>query len=328
MPAGFRAWSVTFVSDREAYVLGDAACRRAVCTSVAHTLDGGRSWQEAAAPGASLPADPEFLWPTPPDTIRDIRFATSQDGYAFGRALWSTHDGARSWRRVTGLGSVRDLETDGRTVYAVAANCAAGVCTGARLLTSPVAVDAFRPVAGLVSADDAGGVSTGAGTTVVMIDGKTYARRGTGGWIRVAEPCQPLGGAVVAPASGTTLIAFCGEGAAGSLFFTIQRSIDLGRHWTTVTGQPLQLHGLVSLTAGSASVLAGGWALQDLHGTVQVSRDGGRTWADAGLPRTADGWRYVGARSGTALVALPEPPAAVLWTSDTAGRTWVARPIR
>jgi hypothetical protein len=84
----------------------------------------------------------------------------------------------------------------------------------------------------------------------------------------------------------------------------------------------------VSLTAGSASVLAGVWAIPDLHGTVQVSQEGGRTWAEAGLPRTAAGWRYVGARSGTALVALPDRPAAALWTSDTAGGTWVARPLR
>jgi hypothetical protein len=320
---------VTFVSNREAYVLGESACRRTRCTSVVHTLDGGRSWQEAAAPGAPLPTDPEFLWPTPPDTVRDIRFATSQDGYAFGRALWTTHDGARSWRRMTSLGSVLALETDGRTVYAVAANCAAGRCTGGRLLSSPVAVDAFRPVAGLVSDDGAGAVSTGTGTTVVMIGGKTYLRRGTSGWIHVAEPCPPFDGSVVAPASGTTLTAFCGEGAAGSVFFTVRQSTDLGRHWVTVTGPPLQLpNGLVSLTAGSASVLAGASASQDLRGAIRISRNGGRTWADAGLPRTAAGWRYVGARAGTALVALPEPPAAVLWTSDTAGRTWAPHPIR
>jgi hypothetical protein len=326
VPAGFRAWSVTFVSDREAYVLGDAACRQARCTSVVHTLDGGRSWQREAAPSAPLPPDPEFSAPTPPAAVRDIRFATSQDGYAFGQSLWTTHDGARSWRRVTSLGSVQDLQTDGHTVYAIAANCTSGPCTGGRLLTSPVTADAFRPAA--VSADSAGGVSIGGGTTVVMTGDGIYVKRGTGGWTRAAEPCQPHYGGVIAPASGTTLIGFCEDGAAGSIFFTFLRSTDLGRHWSTVTGQPLQLHGQISLTAGSASLLAGAWAMPDLHGTVQVSRDGGRTWAEAGLPRTAAGWRYVGARSGTALVALQEPPAAVLWTSDTAGRTWTAHPIR
>jgi len=45
VPTGFVAWSVTFVSDRQAYALGDAPCHRPPCTSVVRTLDGGRSWR-------------------------------------------------------------------------------------------------------------------------------------------------------------------------------------------------------------------------------------------------------------------------------------------
>ena len=75
-------------------------------------------------------------------------------------------------------------------------------------------------------------------------------------------------------------------------------------------------------------MLAVGWAISEYGGGLSVSRDGGRTWAAAPLPKAGAGWRYVGARSATALVALPDPPAAVLWTSGTAGRTWTARPIR
>jgi hypothetical protein len=331
VPAGFRAWSVTFVSDREAYLLGDAPCRRPPCTSVVRTLDGGRSWRGVPAPRAPLPSDSELLGPASPNTVRDIRFATGQDGYAFGSGLWTTHDGARSWRRLTSLGAVTDLATDGRTVYAVVSDCAAGGgrCRGTRLLTSPVSTDAFRPVGGLASGDGDGAVSTGGGTTVVTLNGARYVRRGTGGWTRMAEPCQALGGPVVAPASGRTVTAYCTEGAAGSLFLTVRQTTDLGRLWVTIAGRPLQLpDGLVTLTAGSASTLAGASASRDLLGRISVSRDGGRTWADPPLPHTAAGWRYVGARSATALVALPEPPAAVLWTSDTAGRTWTPHPIR
>ncbi len=265
------------------------------------------------------------------DTVRDIRFATGQDGYAFGAGLWTTHDGARSWRRLTSLGAVVDLATDGRTVYAVASDCTVSgrPCLGTRLLSSPVSTDAFRPVTGLASGDGDGAVSTGGGTTVVTLNGARYVRRGTGGWTRMAEPCQALGGPVVAPASGRTVTAYCTEGAAGSLFLTVRQTTDLGRLWVTIAGRPLQLpDGLVTLTAGSASMLAGASASRDLLGRISVSRDGGRTWADPPLPHTAAGWRYVGARSATALVALPEPPAAVLWTSDTAGRTWMPHPIR
>ena len=266
------------------------------------------------------------------DTVRQIRFATGQDGYAYGGGLWTTHDGARTWRRVGGLDTVLDLEIDGRTAYAVVGHCVGlGGCRSG-LLTSPVSADRFRPVPGLeprpVGGLD-GAVSTGAGLTVFSFDGARYVHRRTGGWTRMTEPCQPLGGAVVAPASGATLTAYCAEGAAGSVYLTIRQSTDLGRHWTTVPGAALRLpNGLTAVTAGTATVLAAAAAVPDLGGGLAVSRDGGRTWSVVPTPSKSIGWRYVGARSATALVALVDPPAPTVWTSDTAGRSWTVHPIR
>jgi hypothetical protein len=330
VPAGFVAWSVTFVSDREAYVLGDAPCRVAPCTSVVRTLDGGRSWRGVPAPRASLPA----RTPAAPsrDTVREIRFATGQDGYAFGGGLWATHDGARTWRRVSGLDTVLDLEIDGGTAYAAVGHCASPDRCRSGLLASPVSADRFRPVAGFeprpTSGPDAA-VSTGAGLTVVSFDGARYVHRRTAGWSRMTEPCRPLGGPVVAPASGATLTAYCAEGAAGSVFLTVRQSSDLGRHWTTTPGRALGLpDGLTGLTAGSATTLAAAAAVPDLGGALAVSRNGGRTWSTVPTPAHSIGWRFVGARSATALVALLDPPSPTLWTSDTAGRTWTVHPIR
>jgi hypothetical protein len=203
------------------------------------------------------------------------------------------------------------------------------------LLASPVSADRFRPVAGLeprpVRGLDAA-VSTGAGLTVFSFDsfgGARYIHRRTAGWTRMTEPCQSLGGAVVAPASGATLTAYCAEGAAGSVYLTIRQATGLGQHWTTVPGAALRLpNGLTALTAGSATTLAAAAAVPDLGGGLAVSRDGGRTWSALPTPSRSIGWRYVGARSATALVALVDPPAPTLWTSDTAGRTWTVHPIR
>jgi len=331
------AWSVTFVSDLQAYVLGDAPCAHARCTSVVRTRDGGRSWRGVPAPRAALLSDAQLGDRTRPDTVRELRFASGQDGYAFGGGLWTTHDGARTWRRVINLGVVLDLATDHHTVSAVVANCPAGSwsCRDLRLLTSPVSADAFRPAAIRFPGADhgAGGtVVTGGGTTVARLNGATYVRAGTGGWLRAAEPCQPLGGWVVPAASGRTLTAYCAEPAAGSTYLTVQQSADGGRRWTNIPGQSVRLANegasSTATTAAGADVLAVAWANPIYGGGLAVSRDGGRTWTDAPLPKTGDGWRYVGARSGTALVALPDPPAAVLWSSATAGRTWTAHPIR
>jgi hypothetical protein len=200
------------------------------------------------------------------------------------------------------------------------------------LLASPVSADTFRPVTGLVPRPVGGldgAVSTGGGTTVFTLDHARYVHRGASGWTRIAEPCRPLGGSVVAPASGSTLTAYCAEGAAGSVYLTIRHSTDLGLHWTTVPGPVLRLpNGLIALTAGSATTLAAAATNPDLGGGLSVSRDGGRTWSAVPTPRKSIGWRYVGARSATALVALVDPPAPTLWTSDTAGRTWTVHRIR
>ena len=332
VPTGFTARSVTFVSDRQAYVLGDAPCRPALCTSVVRTLDGGRSWRGVPAPRAPLPALAPTAWPESRDTVRQIRFATGRDGYAYGGGLWTTHDGARTWRRVSGLDTVLDLEVDGRTAYAVVGHCTGlGACHSG-LLASSVSADMFRPVIGLAPRPVGGldgAVSTGGGTSVFSLDHARYVHRAASGWTRIAEPCRPLDGSVVAPASGSTLSAYCAEGAAGSVYLSIRHSTDLGRHWTTGSGPALRLpNGLTALTAGSATTLAAAAAHPDLGGGLSVSRDGGRTWSAVPTPGKSIGWRYVGARSATALVALVDPPAPTLWTSDTAGRTWTVHPIR
>jgi hypothetical protein len=340
VPSGFSAASVTFVSDRQAYVLGDAPCTHAPCTSVARTLDGGRTWRGVPAPRATLQPDPGAADRIAPDSVRDLRFATGRDGYAFGGGLWTTHDGARTWRRLTSLGAVLDLATDGHTVYAVVARCGAGSwsCRDLRLMTSPVSTDAFHPVAVPVPTADQGAdgaVSTAGGTTVAVLNGVTYVRRGPGGWTRATEPCRPLSGWTEPAAAGHMLTSFCSEGAAGTTYLTIQQSADNGRHWTTVPGQPVRLvndgRSHTAIAAASARVLAVAWAnrlYSGRYGGLTVSRDDGRTWTDAALPKTGAGWRYIGARSATALVALADPPTAVLWTSDTAGRSWTPHPIR
>jgi hypothetical protein len=333
VPRGFVAWSVTFASSLTAYVLGDAPCHRAPCTSVVRTLDGGRTWRGLPAPVASLPANRDFG--STPSTVRDIRFGTARDGYAFGGGLWSTHDGARSWHRLN-VGRVLDLAIGGGTTYAVVGTCDAdgAGCRDIRLVTSPVGRDAFSRVGLAPGASGGGGVSTGAGIAVVTLNQVVYVRH-AGAWSRAAAACTaeigvpPGPGRVIPPAAGSTLTAFCPEGAAGSAYFTIRQSADFGRHWGAVPGPALRLpNGLISLTAGSASVLAGASATPDLRGGLFVSQNGGRTWAAAALPRTVAGWRYVGARSATALVALADPPAPTLWTSADGGRSWPAHPIR
>jgi hypothetical protein len=90
VPAGFRAASATFVSTREAFVLGTAPCQHAPCTSIARTRDRGVSWRGLPVPVVPLgepgTSDGSAVW--------GIRFATPEHGFVFGNGLWVTSDGA------------------------------------------------------------------------------------------------------------------------------------------------------------------------------------------------------------------------------------------
>jgi hypothetical protein len=298
---------------------------------VVRTTDGGRTWRGVPAPRAPLPASPESREPDT-GTVRELRFAGARDGWAFGGGLWSTHDGGAGWRKVDVGGAVLDLATDGTTVYALVATCRAnGSCAGTRLLSAAATGDAFRTVAGVsLPATGYGTVSVGTAGAVVAVSGGTYVAPRGGAWRR-ADPRCPQGPAaeVLAAAGDTTVVAFCGEGAAGSSYYSVRRSGDGGRTWTAVPGQAAQVpNGLLTFTAASANVLAVASASQDLRGGLKVSTNGGRTWSAAPLPATGAGWRYVGASGATALVALAEPAQAAYWTSGDGGRTWSRTAVR
>jgi hypothetical protein len=330
VPAHFIAVSVTTTARGITYLLGSAPCRAAPCTSLLR-YDGSR-WRGVAAPRAPVAAaDPS----TRPDTVRDVRFGTARDGWAYGGALWSTHDGARGWHAVDIGGAVTDLASDGTTTYAVVARCA-GAAEGCRvrLRATPVGRDAWLDVPGVAAAGSTARLSVGAGTAAVsFVDtGAVYLRRG-GDWRPAQVRCPDGLPSVVTSASSPRLFAFCGSAGAGNLDFAI-RSTDDGRQWTEVPVGPGHLRlpngTFVSLTAASSTVLLAASGDPSLGGPVMASRNGGRTWGRAsghgGLPDLgsgpAGGWRYVGASSATRVVALAAVPHRGYWVSHDGARTW------
>src|SRR5215471_6694778 len=80
VPGGFAATSVTFVSPREAFVLGTAPCSHAPCTSIVRTLDRGASWRGLPAPVVPLGQPASITGPA----VWGIRFATPAHGFVFG----------------------------------------------------------------------------------------------------------------------------------------------------------------------------------------------------------------------------------------------------
>lgn len=334
VPRGFRPYSVTSVSGGVTFLLGDAPCSTVPCTSVVRSTDGGRSWTGLPAPRAPLPR-----WQagrvSPGSTVRDLRFASIRDGWAFGGALYATHDGARTWRPVDVGGSVLDLATDGSTTYAVVATCNAQgfTCEHARLRSTPTSADRWRDVAG-VAGGNGGQISLSGRGGILLLTGGSgrnslFVRTGSGWQPAAPPPCPTSVSAVSASAASARLFTFCGEGAAGSVYLTTYVSDLAGKAWQRQPGPALQVpNGEVSAAGATAEVVLVAAGSPDRGGRLARSADGGRSWADAAVPQLANGWRYVGASSASSLVGLPAQPDGSVWTSDDAGLHWAAYRFR
>ena len=123
VPAGFAATSVTFVSVREAFVLGTAPCAHAPCTSIVRTLDRGASWAGMPAPVVPL-GDPYYG--TGQAAVWGIRFASPGQGFVFGNGLWATTDGGEHWSAAAGPGgAIIDLEVIDGQLLALTDTCTA-----------------------------------------------------------------------------------------------------------------------------------------------------------------------------------------------------------
>lgn len=327
VPKGFTPVSST-MSRGVTYLLGVAPCSTAICTSVVRY--DGKGWRGIPAPVAPL----ETTEPsTKATTVRDLRFATPSDGWAFGGALWSTHNGGKTWKHINAGAPVWDLATDGRTTYAIVGSCSSSGQCHLRLRSAPAGADSWRDVPGVTATGTTARISLGSGTAAVSLGNDSlFVRRGTQ-WKHATNPCTDRAPVVASSASSARIFALCGEGAMGSLYLTTSYSDDQGRHWTTRAGgaSRLQLANgpFVSVTAASSSLLYAASGSPELGGVVNVSRDGGKSWQLAsgrnGLPtldQGVGGWRYVGASSGTRIVALLASPRRTYWVTYDGGRHW------
>jgi hypothetical protein len=136
--------------------------------------------------------------------------------------------------------------------------------------------------------------------------------------------------AFAASAGDRTLFALVARGgAAGSAAYGLVASTDGGATWTNrTTGDvPLLLAnaGRVAFTAtdGTHLVAVSGGS-SDLHGSMKVTSDGGRTWHEpAAAPPLPDrGWAWVGSPGGGVVYAVPVDPSGAYWWSGDHGEHW------
>lgn len=337
VPVSFRTGSVTTASGKVLFSLGSVPCPTGQCPALAGSVDNGRTWRLVHT-FAGWQTSTGGQGPQGATALTQVRFANPMVGWAFGGGVLRTTDGGRTWAPYPHPGgTVLALETDGTDVVLVAASsCGPGGCRGpVSIVRTPVTAASAGAVDGTLGA----GSVTGA--TIGWHAGQAYVSAFGGAapgpvvvdpsGVRPVGPACTVPGAVpsiVTPASGGDLFATCpAGGAAGTMAYAVWRSSDAGTTWRVVSTDALRLtdSGTVSVAAASGSdLIAASGGDPALHGSLVVSRDGGRTWAApaSAPPVPARGWAWLGAAGGSVYDALPYGAGAGYWKSADWGATW------
>jgi photosystem II stability/assembly factor-like uncharacterized protein len=254
-------------------------CPLELFTTGAH----GQDWQELLP---SRDAQGQVGW------IRDvgnIRFATAQDGWAYGPRLFTTHDGGQTWTDANRQGKIVALEPKGGTVWAIEQRCSQpDQCTFTLLVSKDVGrtwqVAAIQPplpgpVVHLVrvNATDAWMLSEG----IALAPDAQYASNlvtthdGGNTWQKLPSPsCEPgisVKLAVVPPAQLWVLSG--DEPGTGAQAKSLCMSPDGGQHWRNLNAPSME--GYIAGFAVSTPERA--WVTMN-RGLFYTTNDGGYTW--------------------------------------------------
>ncbi len=342
VPGGFLPGSVTFVSTTTGFALGVAAsCPAGSCVALVRTTDGGSTWVGLAAPPAAFVAHGAPSTSSLPG-VSEVRFADPLDGWAFGPALFATHDGALTWQSIVLGASVVSLETSAGSVFAVVSPCRGEAdCPGPlQLEQAPAVGGGFVTVRTGPSVQSPGidspdlSLHAPVGFAVLGSGASLYATENLAdpnGWNAFADPCASTGLPLTSLAAPdpTTLYSLCtGNGAMGST--TKDVVVTDGGKSTLAGAAPLGGDGgTLTATASGVLVIASASGASSLY----RSTDGGHTWSTA---ETYDdggaGFNDLGfttTTQGVVVHGLPGPgqeTAQLLMTHD-AGATWQVVPI-
>jgi hypothetical protein len=344
VPRNFQPVSVTFVSQRTAWVIGQAGtpgkCANTdpyVCTSIARTDDTGKTWRGGPAPGTTGPDGAKG--------VSGLRFLDGVNGWAFGPELWSTHDAGKTWTPVNTHGQrVTGLETAGDRAFALWATCSgssttfAANCTSYTLMTTTASGDNWTPVGAATSELSNGGSATSAMLALTSTTGYLLAPGGAlysgpidGTWQKVGQArCQPgpvqanglPANALLAAAPSATVVLAC-EIPGGVQVYT---SADGGLNWNTPVAAAWSAQPPAGTLTSLAAAPAGMRVLATSNG-IYVIPAGSSQWKQATVENSPKGgFSYVGMTTASQGVALPADASLhEIWMTFDGGQTWAPR---
>jgi photosystem II stability/assembly factor-like uncharacterized protein len=312
-----------------------------------HTVNGGSSWTSVAAPPTALSDEAT-------QGVSTVRFADANNGWAFGNALWATHDGAQHWHKVAFAGVVVALASGNGEAYALSDPCGfTNPCTSkGALYRTPVGTDDWQAVPG-VSGNFAVGTGAGLvveGSAVFVLSPYTPAELlaapdGTH-FSALPIPCQPgaqqstFSPASVAASDPMHLVVACvGGPASGQAPKQAFESADGGHSYVRVADPPTQGDGVELATPSPGSAMSatsspGGSAVFRFSGgswsPTFTSNDGGASITDLAFTDPHHGVLVhapigfaIGTLGGQYAASLPAPGR--LYLSADGGLTW--RPV-
>jgi hypothetical protein len=309
---GFTPLSLTATGTNNQWVLGTTGCGASRCLFIRH-LD--KAGQVTAVP---TPPSQVAVAGATRETVSGLRFAGTGgvNGWAFGGALWSTHDYGRSWNQpsLPVAGQVTTLEAWGEDVYASAQHG-----REATLVRSPVAGDEWTTVNTGTTLSRITSIGVSADLAAVAgVDRQQRAvvltKTASSPWTRTSACAGATSAKVSTAQDALWVLCRHGERAAavvssdgGRTLAAVRGSFSwdteiAGRTAATAvvagtggvrevsTSQPPQLVSDVpGLDGGSAHVTYAGFTNPDdgylisLDGGLVRTTDGGRTWSAVSL---------------------------------------------
>src|ERR1700722_1015514 len=335
----------SFVSASDGYLLGitlsDCAASTAAKIVLRKTTDGGLHWTALPAPPAPWGGvAPDGTGSIPADGVTSVLFADARDGWVYGPGLWATHDGGATWHRVStgGRAAQSMAAADGRVIASLeSCDPVDASCDGPRswvVETTPADRDTWRPVAG---AGGAGGavlsarpgtgyaVSPGIGQLGTGVPVLLGPADGSARWVSRVTPCRP-GAIALATVTATRLLLACAQLGMHPATTYLYSSSDAGQHW-----QRFAVLGLFDGASTIEQAPDGTILVAGIYNGVELSRDGGRTWATPTAVDDSDAIQ--GGGSLQASLVTSEHGYVIgwlgpLWLTRDGGRTWTKVAIR
>lgn len=318
--------SVTFVTPSRGWLLGvtlpPCAGPGGSRLAVRVTTDGGRHWSPRPAPPAP--------WGTPGTGssagVSQILFVTRQDGWAFGPALWATHDGGERWQQISTHGAQVDslAATAGHVIAAFTTGRAGDDVT---IDTSPAGRNDWHPIP-RATGHGSPELAASAGTGYALLqDGPSSdtllagPADGTGHWQARPRPCPGWGVIAATPAGLALACALLGVHPAPTHVYL---SATGGRTWRRLATVLLaEVPDSITVSPTGPSLLTAPYS------GLLLSRDGGHTWRSVppGGTSMAINGRDLYATMLTRQDGYAYLDMTELWLTHNVGHTWTPVPL-